>query len=100
MKSEVCLSPDHLISPSLSPQSSTYAASSSGGTMTTSGNIKFSALLPQKWCKVYDANLQVNINLFALPSTDNMVPVFQEQALTCLVRMLFGQNKRNTQMFL
>lgn len=67
VKSEVCLSPDHLLSPSLSPQSSSYAASSSGGmaatntnsSTTINNNIKFGPLLPQKWCKVYDANLQV-----------------------------------------
>jgi hypothetical protein len=66
VKSEVCLSPEQLLSPSLSPQSSTYAASSNGGmasnnnVIISGNNIKFSPLLPQKWCKIYDANLQVN----------------------------------------
>jgi hypothetical protein len=64
VKSEVCLSPEQLLSPSLSPQSSSYAASSSGMAGSSScvnNNIKFGPLLPQKWCKVYDSNLQVNL---------------------------------------
>jgi hypothetical protein len=64
VKSEVCLSPEQLLSPSLSPQSSSYAASSSGMAGSSScvnNNIKFGPLLQQKWCKVYDSNLQVNL---------------------------------------